>query len=714
MALPGQTNPFSFGNQNIINGIQAGAGLAGTLGQMVAPDVYDARLQATKPGLGQFADLKLTAAGSMFGPVGTGIGLAADITKNALAYKNQMNQYNQALSKNKFINSSMPMLPDYTQFMANGGMTEQMGMPVLQNNEIVLMPQPDGSWKKVMQTSPNAPTHAEGGVPAPNLPAGAVVFPGQYVQQIEQALQSGDFQSISQMAQQVLQESQQAKQQGQPYSSGGGGQLPPEQQMQAQQQMPADMMQQQPTEQMPFQGMRCGGMVKHYGNGGMVLPDMMQSDDYATQKARMEEEARMANMSGNAVNVTALPAPNNVVNQNPNAGLNLPAPVNANVDLTTDNSTADVQNYIQNQTGYDKKGNYVNYQNDLDYYSPEFKAGRNAEWERKGKPNPDAVDNGGMNNTTTNTNKTAEKSSTSNNTNPTATTSQNRDVSRQQAKKAGVYEKTYWDDEKQQRMIVENGKREVFDPKKYDKSTMAEIGVLEKKQPFNPADPMGKPFIKSDSQNKMNEILEILDKKYPEKNVKEKYKNTTYEEWMNSASEAEKKFYSKSKIENALNKKKPETNNSSKVVDRDRAYYEGEMVKDSERQSKENKNTLLDAKGMPYMKSEGGVYNKEEKGVKDYAKGVNSGEKILSDKEKKEAIVLMQNLLNSDKRESFGGSFNETPNTADISITKDGRHVIYKGKTYKYSDLLSSYEMSQKEKSQRTETAKTLLKKLLK
>ena len=383
---------------------------------MVSPDVYDPRLQATKPGLGQFADLKLTAAGSMFGPVGTGIGLAADITKNALAYKNQMNQYNQALSKNKFINSNMPMLPDYTQFMANGGMAEQTGMPVLQNNEIALMPQPDGSWKKVMQTSPNAPTHAEGGVPAPNLPAGAVVFPGQYVQQIEQALQAGDFQSISQMAQQVLQQSQQAKEQGQPYSSGGGGQLPPQQQMQAQQQMPADMMQQQPAEQMPFQGMRCGGMVKHYGNGGMVLPPMMQSDDYSTQKANFE-----ATQAADAMYQQQQQEVNQPVKlRNPNDYQN-PA----------DNTATPI---------YDKNGNIVNFKEgyngvDPNYYSQSNKDKRNEEWRKRGKPNPDAEDskptvNQSQSNTT--------QSNTTQNSTAKPNDAQDRNVTRQQATKV------YW------------------------------------------------------------------------------------------------------------------------------------------------------------------------------------------------------------------------------------------------------------------------------
>ena len=552
---PNANSIFKWKNPNMGTAATMGANMIGTLGKQLAPDVYDPRIGMVKPNaVGTMTDFSLAGIGSTFGLPGLAIGAGADVLKNLYAVQQQNKQYNEAVNKADFYDNRdsrlQMMQPDYTQMMRYGGVMQYgMGGQVpasampnakMEANELVLIPQQDGSYTEYMQTSPNAPSHEQGGVNA-QLPAGAIVFPAEYVPQVKAALAAGDFAAISQIAQQMLQAGEQAKQQGQAFTSGAGGELPPAQQQQVQQQA-----QQMPQEQGMFPPMmRAGGIAKMlmYGGGG-VVPDMMQSDDYATQKARMDEEERMRRMKGGAVDVMPLASPTNVQNPNPSA-VTTPNVVQGDLDYTTENPKEAVQSYIQKQTGFDKNGNYTNYENNLDYYSQENKSKRNEEYKRQGKTNPDANDS----------QPTAEKNpqqiKPKPKAKPSATTEtttnanrQDRTTSRQQAMKAGVYEGSRWDEKTGQRMVKVNGKEEVFDPnKKYGKSEtttapketskrvdreVADYGgevvkptkITAQAKPKagensvlapakNPADPMGKPFTNEAKKVKASNNVEL-------------------------------------------------------------------------------------------------------------------------------------------------------------------------------------------------------------
>jgi hypothetical protein len=529
---------FKWKNPNMGTAATMATNMIGTLGKSMAPDVYDPRIGMAKPNtVGTMTDFSLAGVGSTFGLPGLAIGAGADVLKNLYAVQQQDKQYNEAVNKADFYDgrdSRLQMMqPDYTQMMRYGGVM-QYGMggqvpaaPAMPNakmeaNELVLIPQQDGSYTEYMQTSPNAPSHEQGGVNA-QLPAGAIVFPAEYVQQVKAALAAGDFTAISQIAQQMLQAGEQAKQQGQAFTSGAGGELPQAQQQQAQQ-MPQEQM--PPQEQGMFPPMmRAGGIAKMlmYGGGG-VVPDMMQSDSYATQKARMEEEEKQRlSMVGegkfvpvDSPTVTKLDDAGSTVSYENGDEIMKQNAERRNADSQkelmqrdksnmfpsafqkgTDRDMESAGNLLEMSTTtrdkspayskasqselkkYDKNGNYINYENNLDYYSQENKSKRNAEYKRQGKTNPDANDS----QTTTEKNpeqikpKPKAKSSATTET-TTSPNRQDRTTSRQQAMKAGIYEGSRWNEKTSQRMVKVNGKEEVFDPnKKYEKTEKKEVSV---------------------------------------------------------------------------------------------------------------------------------------------------------------------------------------------------------------------------------------------
>jgi hypothetical protein len=299
-SMNGVANPFNFSTQQMnpnkspavvnpmaetakkfanINGmINAGANVVGTLGNAFSPNQYNRTVGMEKPNaVNQFTQLDATALGaSMAGPYGAVAGLGVDVIKNALAYRNKQAQYNTAVNKQELYDGVRDridgMQPDFTGYARKGTVVNPMsgnsGTVEMEQNEIVLIKGEDGMYKKYMETGENAPTHEEGGVPA-ELPAGAIVFPGQYKEQIEQALEAGDTQAIEQMAEQMMQESEQAAQEGQPFSNAQQQPAPPQQMQQQappmQQSMPQEQMAsaEQPMPENPMMpAMRYGGMIK--------------------------------------------------------------------------------------------------------------------------------------------------------------------------------------------------------------------------------------------------------------------------------------------------------------------------------------------------------------------------------------------------------------------------------------------------------------------
>ncbi len=302
-------------NPNMGTALTAGANTITALGSNFAPPVYDPRIGMAKPNpLGTMTNFQLAGTGAAFGPVGMAIGGGLDVLKNLYSLQQQNKAYNEATNKADFYDNQSTRLgmmqPDFTQMMKKGGMAQYnaggMVPAQMESNEIVLIPQPDGSYTEYMQTGTNAPTHEQGGVNT-QLPPGAIVFPAQYVQQVKSALAQGDFASISQMAQQMLQEGEQAKQQGQPYTSGAGGELPPAQQQQVQQ-MPQQQGAGDMMSGMIPPSMRCGGMMKMYGGGGMIEPSKdrayyekaMMEDSYS-QKKNLVDESGIAVKAGNPI-----------------------------------------------------------------------------------------------------------------------------------------------------------------------------------------------------------------------------------------------------------------------------------------------------------------------------------------------------------------------------------------------------------------------------
>lgn len=489
-------------NPNMGTALTAGANTITALGSNFAPPVYDPRIGMAKPNpLGTMTNFQLAGTGAAFGGVGMAIGGGLDVLKNLYSLQQQNKAYNEATNKADFYDNQSTRLgmmqPDFTQMMKKGGMAQYnaggMVPAQMEANEIVLIPQPDGSYTEYMQTGANAPTHEQGGVNT-QLPPGAIVFPAQYVQQVKSALAQGDFASISQMAQQMLQEGEQAKQQGQPYTSGAGGELPPAQQQQAQQ-MPQQQGAGDMMSGMIPPSMRCGGMMKRkeYAGGGIV-PDMMQSDDYATVKARQEEEekARLLAQQKEAANTQSyqqereLEADNYFENPNTQRLKSNPFPSAFNANKSEDMKSAEnivdmslaslsSQNPTDKKGGFSIKGDNVPNYNDKskydnaqykttdgEYYDQKYKDERNKAYKAEGKTNPDLLHNPNSQNV-----PAVNISINTGGTNEVATTGrQDRNTSRQQAMKAGVYANSRWDEKTGQRMVNINGKEEVFDQNK--------------------------------------------------------------------------------------------------------------------------------------------------------------------------------------------------------------------------------------------------------
>lgn len=321
------SNPFGWtkNQQLAAPAIQGATGLLNGVMQQAAPTTYDPRVGMAKPNpLQTMTNLQMTGIGANFGPVGAGIGFAADMGINALTLRNQQRQYNQAVSRADLMdgiaNMQQQQQPDYTGYARYGAMAMPMSMPKfgmggsvpveMEADELVVIPKPDGTFERYMATSPNAPSHEQGGVKA-NLPPGALVFNGKYKPMVEQALASGDNQAVAKLAQQMLAESAQAKQQGQPYSSGGGGDLQQAQQLTAQQQAQPQNAQAMSQEAMNM--MSCGGMAmrKKYAGGGMIpmTDDELLTGDYSNTaiKSQAGKDFGLANPSINQSNMPTVP-----------------------------------------------------------------------------------------------------------------------------------------------------------------------------------------------------------------------------------------------------------------------------------------------------------------------------------------------------------------------------------------------------------------------
>ena len=199
-----------------------GVGLSALSGVTSAafPSDYNKQVGMEKPNpLQTFSNFQMAGMGAQFGPVGLAVGAGLDVAKNAIQFYNQKKAYNTAVNKQQYMDGRAERLqnlqPDYTGY-AKFGSKAKVPME-LEDSEIVLVKTPKG-YQYYSETSPNAPSHEEGGVKMA-LPEGALVFPKQYVEPIKQALSAGDNQSIQAMEHQMLQESQAAAQQGKPFSN---------------------------------------------------------------------------------------------------------------------------------------------------------------------------------------------------------------------------------------------------------------------------------------------------------------------------------------------------------------------------------------------------------------------------------------------------------------------------------------------------------------
>lgn len=136
-------------------------------------------------------------------------------------------------------------------------------LPNIERSERVYAPTGSGSYKKLLETPANAPTHEEGGIDV-NLPQGSLVFPKQYLSELDKVTDkdgsvknSKKFNLIKNL---MLDNAAEAAASGKPYSSGGA-----------------------PTYR------DGGGMVKYYGDGGEVdLRDMYKANQAESDLKRLK------------------------------------------------------------------------------------------------------------------------------------------------------------------------------------------------------------------------------------------------------------------------------------------------------------------------------------------------------------------------------------------------------------------------------------------
>ncbi len=221
------------------------AGAVTALGQAM-PGAVDRRIGMEKPNLlKENTDFTFAAAGSAFGPWGTVVGAGIDLVKNNIAYQKHKTAYEAALNKESIYKNREDRIQgqeaDYTgyarygMFIPNygyGGMTKDYGYggmtkhyqyggmtpAVLEQNEVVVQKQPNGSYAHLATTPPNAPSHEQGGVPM-MLPPNTRVFPQNYMQSVYANMNNP--QAMDQLSNQMQAQSQAAAQAGMPYSSGG-------------------------------------------------------------------------------------------------------------------------------------------------------------------------------------------------------------------------------------------------------------------------------------------------------------------------------------------------------------------------------------------------------------------------------------------------------------------------------------------------------------
>jgi hypothetical protein len=128
-------------------------------------------------------------------------------------------------------------------YMQQGGM-----VPVeIEKEERVFIKNNDGSYSPYLETPANAPTHEQGGIKT-LLPKGSFVFPKQYYGMLDEAMahggETGDWSKMENAVRTMKKNARKAFMEGKPYSSGGASSY------------------------------KCGGKVKKYADGGIVLPNI--------------------------------------------------------------------------------------------------------------------------------------------------------------------------------------------------------------------------------------------------------------------------------------------------------------------------------------------------------------------------------------------------------------------------------------------------------
>lgn len=172
--------PSSFRWKNVNTGgnIASGIGAASAIAGAFTPNTYDPRVGMEKPNaMKQFTDLQMTGMGASFGPIGMGVGFAADMAKNAIAYQKAKKQYETAENKAEYYddraNRLATMQPDYTGYARYGA--ARYGQVIAENGETLYTEDKDDYKAQPI----NGLTHEEGGVKM-SMPPNSVVAPQEY------------------------------------------------------------------------------------------------------------------------------------------------------------------------------------------------------------------------------------------------------------------------------------------------------------------------------------------------------------------------------------------------------------------------------------------------------------------------------------------------------------------------------------------------------
>lgn len=202
-------NPATGGN--IASGIGALSAVAGAF----TPNTYNPKVGMEKPNpMKQFTDLQMTSMGASFGPVGMGVGFAADMTKNAIAYQKAKQQYETAENKAEYYddraNRLATMQPDLTGFAKYGA--ARYGEVIAENGEKMYTEDKD-DYKAI---DIKGATHEEGGVKMA-MPPNSVVAPREYAANMDHNLDKKE--NMEQLKHRMAMEGKKAANLGLPFSS---------------------------------------------------------------------------------------------------------------------------------------------------------------------------------------------------------------------------------------------------------------------------------------------------------------------------------------------------------------------------------------------------------------------------------------------------------------------------------------------------------------